>query len=164
MIQSTEDLLSQLRPVTGPQLVPRPDEVNWLGIIVGTMIGVLIVVLVFRRLVRIRKPISARDEALAALNQLSNEPTPAAMAALDLISRRWLGQAYRVDGEHETGRSILTQLPQSVREEWSAIFAQLEPGRFSREPLTTTQWSELTNVVRHRILSEGVDISGSVAG
>lgn len=164
MIQSVDDLLSQLRPITGPEAVPPVDETNWwlVAAIVGAVMVALILAVRWWR--RAKPPISPIDEALFGLSRLPTEPSPASMATLDQLSRRWLSRIHNVDGEHETGRAMLSQLPQSVHEVWSAIFAQLEPGRFSQHPLTATQWNDVINAVRKQIQSGPVNIAGSVAG
>lgn len=157
--QSTDDLLSQVRPITGPEAVPPPDDsggwVIWLAVVIAAIIGIV----VWRRF---RRPLSGSPifEIQHALNRLPTTPSAEALATFDLICRRWLSEVHQVDGEHETGRALLRQLPQSVQEEWSLVFAQLEPGRFSKHPLTATQWLDLINKVRTMIAA---DIAGSVA-
>jgi len=158
--QSTDDLLSQVRPITGPEAVLPPGESNAWIIGLALVAAVIIAVMAWRRW--LRKPVthSAHSAIHMALDQLPNTPSAEALASFDRICRRWLSLVHHVDGDHETGRALLNHLPQSVREEWSLVFAQLEPGRFSKQPLTATQWTDLVSKVRAAITT---DIAGPVA-
>jgi hypothetical protein len=162
MRQSVDDLLSQLRPITGPELVPAPsDDWRWVWSFVGTLVISLICVWFVLRRSRVTN-VSPEVEALAAFDKLPPDPTTTGLMQLDHLARRYLSRVYFIPAEHMTSAELLSVLPENVSSEWSPIFAQLQPGRFSRRPINTEEWRALIQQVRPLFRIVHADIAGPV--
>jgi uncharacterized protein DUF4381 len=163
MIQSVDDLLSQLRPITGPEAAPpaEPASFAWIWALIAFALVAFLAAIMIRRYRR--RPVPRADqEALAALNRLPDTPTHASLAELDRLIRRYLERTFFIATEHMTSSELLMVLPDDASSEWSAIFEQLQPGRFSRRPVTREEWSSLIEQVRPLIRIVHADLAGPV--
>jgi hypothetical protein len=163
MMQSVDDLLSQLRRITGPEAAPPPEELSslWIWLLILIALFAFLAGALLRRFRRGHR-IAADVEALAELNRLPPEPTPIALAGFEHLSRRYLERVHLVAGDHLTSLELLAVLPERASAEWSAIFAQLQPGRFSPRSITTEEWSALIQQVRPLIRIVHADLAGPV--
>lgn len=163
MTQSVDDLLAQLRPVTGPEAAPPAtgDEWWWFWPVLLIVVVNAFCIWVLRRR-RSRPAIAPDAEALAALNRLPAAPSSAALADLDQTARRYLERVHYVAAGQMTSAELLAVLPDTASSEWSAIFAQLQPGRFSKRAITTEEWTTLIQQVRPLIRVVHADLAGPV--
>jgi hypothetical protein len=155
--QSPDELLGQLRGVTGP--LPAPPAEGWPAWVwLIPLAFVIAIAFSFRARRRRRPPApSPSDEALAALTSLPADPNPESLTA---IARRYLTRTHSVPADRLTTAELLADLPAEVATAWSSIFADIDKARFSGRPLRPDEWTALVATVRALIQADGGNPAG----
>jgi hypothetical protein len=151
-MQSVDELLGQLRGVTGPELAPPPEPSAWLPWAIATIAAVVVYIFFWRRLRRPRPLLPPDVEALAELKKLPPMPTAAVLASCENIVRRYLERRHLVPAR------VLTpvELNGRIDEAWRDVLNALQQQRFAPAESLPDAWPRLIRQLESLIQEEGI--------
>lgn len=155
MIQSVDELLGQLRPVTGPLSAPPAEPMNWAPFAMGITIAMVVAgAWVWWR--RPRRPAPPDVEALQALKGLPSEPTEVTLASCEAIVRRYLGRRYHRPADVLTP----TEFDGEIKCEWREVLQALQVRRFAPVQSAPEEWPRLIRQLESLIQGDCEGVAG----
>lgn len=158
MIQSVDELLGQLRGVTGPEPAPPPQPFPWLewlvaigGLAVGTWI--------WWWLRRPKPQLPADVEALQALGRLPDSPTEPALTYCERLVRRYL------ERQHQIPARMLTpaECNDEISDAWREVLTLLQVRRFAPAQSAPDSWSGLVRQLESLIRDDRIKAAGEAS-
>lgn len=138
MIQSVDELLGQLRPVTAPLPAPPREPFRWMPWLVAGAIATLAFA-IFMGIRWSRRQDSPHSEALKALRKLPKAPSLSALTDYDVILRRYLERRYGVPAHVMTPAEFNGE----IKCEWRELLQSLQVQRFAPVQSMPEEWSRL---------------------
>lgn len=138
MMQSVDELLGQLRGVTGPEPAPPPEPFPWLPWLVAVLAVAAVAGIWWR--MRRPKPLLPPDvEALNQIAKLPGTPTDKLLMQLDQIARRYL------ERQHQLPARMLTpaEFNDQIGDDWRGLLHSIQIHRFAPAQSAPDAWSGL---------------------
>ena len=154
-MQSVDELLGQLRGVTGPEPAPPPEPFAWQPWVITTC-AIVAAFMLWRWLSRPKQLLAPDIEALAALNKLPANPTEAALTNCENLVRRYL------ERRHLLPARVLTpvELNGCVDDAWRDVLLALQDRRFAPAKSAPDAWSRLVRQLESLIQGDGAKAAG----
>jgi hypothetical protein len=148
-MQTVDELLGQLRGVTGPEPAPLPEPFTWLPWVIAAL-SIATVIAIWRWLRRPKPPLSPDVEALAALKNLPAGSTEAAMTHCENIARRYLERHHLVPAWTMTP----VELNGRIGDAWRDVLQTLQDQRFAPAESSPDVWPRLVRQLESLIQGE----------
>jgi hypothetical protein len=158
-MQSADELLGQLRGVTGPEVMPPAPGMPWAEWLTALATVAGVAALVWRLWRRARKPLQPREVALGELNRLAAEPLAESLHQFDAVLRRYLAVARPVAAEKRSTPELRAALP-LADEPWLALLEANDRDRFAGELPAQAAWSERLRRAAGLLQAEAGDPAG----
>ena len=157
-MQSVDELLGQLRGVTGPEPAPPPEPFAWLPWTIA-VVSIVVVAALWRWLRRPKRLLPPDVEALNELKKLPATPTEIALTNCENIVRRYL------ERRHSLPARMLTpvELNGQIHDEWRSVLQALQDQRFAPAQSAPDAWSGRVRQLESLIQDDGVEVAGQAS-
>ncbi len=158
MMQTVDELLGQLRGVTGPEPAPPPEPIAWLPWTIA-IVSIAVVVTFWWWLRRPRQLLPPNVEALNELKKLPATPTALALTHCEKLVRRYLERRHLLPVRMLTPVELIGQ----VSDEWRELLQSLQDQRFAPAQSAREAWSGLVRQLESLIQRDCVEVAEQVS-
>lgn len=158
MMQSVDELLGQLRGVTGPEPAPPPEPTAWLPWTIA-IVSIAAVVTLWWWLRRTRPLLPPDVEAISDLKKLPTLPTEAALTHCENVVRRYLERRHLVPARMLTP----VELNGQIGDDWRDVLQSLQDQRFAPAQSAPEAWSGLVRQLESLIQRDCVEVAEQVS-
>ena len=129
---SSDELLTRLHAVTGPELTLVPPASPWSWWIAVALIASLLCgIMLFWPHRRKALALSPEIEARRALDSLASQPTSESLSMFDRVVRAFIRHRHMIEAERLTTPELLAALPREVAVKWAEVLQPCDHAHYS---------------------------------